>query len=568
MAIEVIMPQMGLTMTEGRVIRWLKGEGDQVTKDEPLLEIESDKASFQVESSGEGVLLKILAGEGDVVPIAAVIGYIGQAGEKIGQQEDLNKVSVQVNLRANNNVIGEARRYDFDILVIGGGPGGYVAAIHAAQLGAKTALIEKADLGGTCLNRGCIPTKALLASSERVAEIKQSINFGIKVSGVEVDFPQMISRKNKVVSKLRNGVKYLLEKNNVNVYPGSAQFLDAHTVSIEGNRKISAEKIIIATGSVPRKLNLPGDNSRIIYSDDILDLKEIPKNLLIVGGGVIGIEFGSLFNNLGTKVAIVEIMERVLPQMDIEITDMLTKQLIRKGIQVFMSSKVVEIKHGNDCSIVVIVQGDGSRKEIPADKVLVALGRTAYMDGLNLEVAGVTYGAQGIPVSENLSTNISHIYAIGDVTGGIQLAHLASAQGMRAVEQALGKRSHGCLKYVPSCIYTEPEVASVGLTEEQLKKEGRVYKVAKFPLSGNGKALAMGVEAGLMKILYDTQFGEVLGVHLLAPRATDIIAEATLAMRAELTIGEIATTIHAHPTLAEAFLEAAHIAHGTPIHAV
>ncbi|MEL7564348.1 MAG: dihydrolipoyl dehydrogenase [Dehalobacterium sp.] len=558
MATEVIMPQMGLTMTEGRIIRWLKGEGDQISKNEPLLEIESDKASFQVDSPGEG----------DTVPIGKVIGYLGQLEEEAGQPFFTVNTMPQDSIRINKNNTGKTGQYDFSILVIGGGPGGYVAAIHAAQLGVKTALIEKADLGGTCLNRGCIPTKALLASSERVAQIKQGIDFGIKVSGLEVDFPQMVSRKNKIVSRLRNGVKYLLQKNKVDVYQGSARFLDDHVVAIEGNRTVSAEKIIIATGSVPRKVTFSGDNSRIVFSDDILNLREIPDKLLIVGGGVIGIEFGSLFNNLGSQVTIVEIMERVLPQMDGEIADMLTEQLTRKGIRVFTSSKVAEIKPGNDSSTVVIARGDGSRKEISADKVLVALGRTAYMDELNLEAAGVAYGTQGILVSENFSTNISHIYAVGDVTGGVQLAHLASAQGMRAVEQALGKKSYGCLKHIPSCIYTDPEVASVGLTEEQLKKAGRIFKVAKFPLSGSGKALAMGAEEGLMKIIYDSQFGEVLGTHLLAPRATDIIAEAALAMRGELTVGEISTTIHAHPTLAEAFMEAAHIAHGTPIHAV
>jgi len=456
--------------------------------------------------------------------------------------------------------------FDYQILVIGGGPGGYVAAIHAAQLGAKTALVEKAELGGTCLNRGCIPTKALLASAEKVADIKQAKDFGISVSGVEVDYEKMVERKNKVVSRLRNGVKYLLQKNGVKVFQGTGQFWDSHTVSIDGSRKVTAEKIIIATGSIPKRLDIAGDTSPLINSDDILDLREVPKDLVIIGGGVIGLEFGTLFNNLGTKVTVVEMMDRILPQIDVEITELLTQLLRKKGITVLTKSRVDDIKAGSGCSTVVIVGNDGMRKEVKADKVLAAPGRAVYTEGLNLEAAGVDFSQKGISVSEDFSTNISHIYAIGDVTGGIQLAHLASAQGIAVVERALGRQPHVCLKYVPSCIYTEPEAASVGSSEEQLKQLGVNYKASKFPLSANGKALTMGCEDGLMKILYEPKYGEILGVHLLVPRATEIIAEAVLAMRSELTVGEISTTIHAHPTLSEALGETAHIAYGTPIH--
>ncbi|MHB8986837.1 MAG: dihydrolipoyl dehydrogenase [Eubacteriales bacterium] len=457
----------------------------------------------------------------------------------------------------------------FDVLVIGGGPGGYVASIRAARLGARTALVEKAELGGTCLNRGCIPTKAFLTATEKVAELKRSDKFGITVSGLNVDFARMVEWKNSVVTKLSNGVNYLINHNKIEVYYGTACFIDSHTVEVRQAHKterVAAAKIIIATGSVPRKLDLPGDTSCIIYSDDILNLQEIPENLVIIGGGVIGIEFGTIFNNLGTKVTIVEIMDRILPQMDGEIASLLLRQLKQEGIQILTGNKVEMIKQINDSAIVTILGNNSARKEIRANKVLVAPGRVPYMEGLNLDAAGVTYKREGIVTNENLVTTAENIYAIGDVTGGVQLAHLASAQGISAAEHALGKKPNISFKHVPLCIYTQPEVASVGLTEEQLKQEGTNFKAAKFPLRANGKAVAAGYEEGIVKILYDPQYGEIFGVHLLAPRATDIIAEAALALRSELTVDDIATTIHGHPTLAEALMEASHIAHGSPIH--
>jgi dihydrolipoamide dehydrogenase len=459
-------------------------------------------------------------------------------------------------------------RNNYQILIIGGGPGGYVAAIHAAQLGAKTALVEKDELGGTCLNRGCIPTKALLASAEIVAGIKQAKDFGIAVSGVEVNYPKMVERKDQVVSRLRNGVKYLLQKNGVQVYKGSGMFLDSHTILINGTQKITGEKIVIATGSVPRKLKIPGDTCSLIDSNDILELKEIPQDLVIIGGGVIGLEFGTLFHNLGSKVTIVEIMDRILPQLDVEVTEVLTRILRNKGITVLTRSRVESVKTDCGNSLAVVIGNHEIRQEIKAEKILVAPGRSPYTEGLNLEAAGVRFDQKGISVDQNFSTNIDHIYAIGDVTGGMQLAHLASAQGMTVAEHALGRHPHICLKHVPSCIYTDPEVASVGLTEEQLKKLDVKYKSARFPLHANGKALCLGTEDGFMKILYEPKNGEILGVHLLAPRATDIIAEAVLAMRSELTVGEISTSIHPHPTLSEALGETAHIAFGNPIHLI
>lgn len=460
---------------------------------------------------------------------------------------------------------------DFDLLVIGGGPGGYVAAIRAAQLGAKTALVEKAELGGTCLNRGCIPTKALLAATEKIEEIHAAEKFGISVSGLSVDFPKMVKRKNAVVAQLQSGVSYLLRHHGVAVLQGFASFVNKNTVEVsQGEKKqtITAKKIIVATGSVPRKLQLSGNTACTMTSDDILNIQDIPSNLVIIGGGIIGIEFATIFNNLGSKVTIVEILDRILPQMDSEIVNVLSTKLKQKGIEVITGSRVEEIEQTADQNYVVIAIGDGSVKRILADKILVAPGRVACLEGLNLEAAGVKYNQKGIQVSENLLTSVDHIYAIGDATGGIQLAHLASAQGMYAAEHAMGKKPYICLDYVPFCIYTSPEVASVGQTEEQLKEQGMDYKVARYSLNSHGKAVAAGCNEGLMKLLYEPKYGQILGLHIIAPRATDIVGEAVLAMRAELTVGELATTIHAHPTLAEALMEAAHIAHGTPIHTV
>jgi len=462
-------------------------------------------------------------------------------------------------------VLDQNGQKDFDILVIGGGPGGYVSAIRAAQLGAKTALIEKGDLGGTCLNRGCIPTKTLLTSAEKIAELKNMEEFGVKISGFEIDFKRIVKRKDSVIRRLRGGVKTLLKENSVKVFQGAAAFIDNHHVSLDTGENIYAEKIIIATGSVPKRIKLGDNKKNVIYSEDLLNIQELPENLVIVGGGVIGVEFASIFNSLGVKVTILELMDSILPQIDKEISNLLAKILKQKGINIYTSAKVLDIEEVGGFSN-VIFERSGTKQEVLSDKVLMALGRISYTEGLNLDAAGIQYDVNGIKIGKNSMTNVEHIYAIGDVTGGTQLAHYASAQGSAVAEHALGHKSYSCLKYIPACIYTQPEVASVGLTEKQMQKNGTHYQIARFPLSASGKALAMGSTDGMFKILHDPQTGEIFGVHLIGPRVTDIIGEACLAMRAELTVGDIATTIHAHPTIAEALMETAHIAKRAPIH--
>ncbi|MDK2985985.1 MAG: dihydrolipoamide dehydrogenase [Clostridia bacterium] len=567
MAEKVIMPQLGLTMKEGKLVHWIKKVGDEVKKDEPIAEIESDKATFELEAPVGGTLIKIVAQEGSIVPITDTIAYIGEPGEEL--QDNIIKESVEIESSKIEQKNIDKEDTDCDVLVIGGGPGGYVAAIHASQLGAKTKLIEKDKLGGTCLNRGCIPTKALLHTTEIIKKFKNAESYGIKNVEFKVDYAVIQKRKNDVVKQLRNGVQYLLKKNNVEVIKGVASFKDKNTVLVKENdteRTITSEKVIIATGSEAVKINIPGGNNSIITSNEALELEEIPAEIVIVGGGAIGVEFATIFSNMGSKVSLVEMLPQLLPGMDSEIALILENELKQNGIDIYTNAKLTEIKEGKPQNIAVVNQ-QNKNIEIKTEKILLAVGRKPYLAGLNLGKANVNYDNKGIKVDEQLKTNVDNIYAIGDVIGGILLAHLASAQGIKAVENALGKNSYQNTDIVPACIYTNPEVAGVGLTEEEAKKQGLNYKVSKFPLKSSGKALAIGNNSGLVKILSDKKYGEILGVHIIAPRATDLIAEACLAMRMEGTVEEIATTIHAHPTLAECVAEAAHIACGTPIHA-
>lgn len=446
------------------------------------------------------------------------------------------------------------------VVVIGGGPGGYVAAIRAAQLGAEVALVEKENLGGTCLNVGCIPTKALLHSAELYEEAKEGAKYGVIASDVKVDFLKVQERKKAVTKQLVSGVKGLLASNKVKVVSGEASFISKDTIEVKtekGTEKIKADKFIIATGSIPAKPPIPGiDSKQCIDSTGALELQEVPKSMVIVGGGVIGVEIATLYSALGCKIVVIEMLDEILPMMDGELTKMIRAKLAKKGVEIYTSTKVMSFKDTGANVEVTVEMKDGSTKVFAGEKALISIGRRTNTATIGLEKAGIVNDRGRITVNDKMETNVPGIYAVGDCIGKIMLAHIASAQGEIAAENALGHNNVFDSKTNPSCVYTKPEFASVGLTEEVAKAQGLDYIVGKFPLAANGRAMIMG-EDGMIKIIAGKKYKEVLGAHILGPRATDLIGEMALAIGMEATIDEVIATIHAHPTVAEAIKEAA-----------
>lgn len=459
-----------------------------------------------------------------------------------------------------------------EIIVVGGGPGGYVAAIRAAQLGGKVTLIEKSKLGGTCLNVGCIPTKVLLHSADLLAEAQHANEFGINVSVNGFDWKKVLKKKDGVSSQLVNGINGLMKANKIKVINGTAEFISSNTLSIkkaDGTQEtLSGGKIILATGSVPAIPPIPGvkDNEHCIDSTGALTLTEVPKSLVVIGGGVIGVEFASIYSQFGTKVTIIEALPKLLPLMEGELTAQLRAKLEKNGIDIYTEAKVQSV----ECSPVgakVNVEYKGEVISFEAEKVLVAVGRRANTESLKLEKANIENERGRIQVNERMETNVKNIYAIGDCLGQVMLAHVASMQGEIAAENAMGLDTFYNGKTVPSCVYTNPEFAGVGLTEEKAKEEGIEYVTGNFPLMANGKALIMNGGEGMVKVIVGKEYKEVLGVHILGPRATDIIAECALALGMEATIEDLIETIHAHPTLTEAVREAALATEKRAIHA-
>lgn len=455
----------------------------------------------------------------------------------------------------------------FDIAVIGGGPGGYVAAIKAAQEGKKVCLVEKDKLGGVCLNRGCIPTKTLLKSVDVLSTLRECAAYGVvgaDMSRAAIDMKKLLARKNTVVQKLTGGVGMLLKANKVTVYTGTAAFVDKNTLQI-GAEQVKADHVIIATGSVPVKLPIPTNSTQVITSDEALNLSEVPARMVIIGGGVIGIEFAFVYASLGASVTVIEVMDRILPMVDEEITADVAKMLKGLGINIMTNSKVTKIE-----SEKVYYEAGGKEQCEEADKILMSVGRAPNTDGLNLEVLGLQMDRRAIVTDEYLKTNVPGIYAIGDVNGKSMLAHTASMEGIVAVNNILGHGTKMSYDRIPSCIYTQPEIASVGLTEKQaVEKYGKdKIKVGKFPLAANGKATVEGESQGLIKVIVEAEFGEILGAHLYGIHATDMIAEVVLAMNLESTAEEIALAVHPHPTVSEVIPEAFHAVLGKAIHSV
>ena len=453
----------------------------------------------------------------------------------------------------------------FDVTVIGSGPGGYVAAIRCAQLGLKTAIIEKyPTMGGTCLNVGCIPSKALLDSSEHFENAKHNFaNHGILIDEPKADLARMIARKNEVVDQTTKGINFLMDKNKVTVFEGVGSFESSTQVKVTKNdgssEVIDSKYIIIATGSKPSSLPfITLDKERVITSTEALNLKEIPKHLVVIGGGVIGLELGSVYKRLGSEVTVVEFMDKIIPTMDGALSKELNKVLRKQGMKFMLSTAVQAVERNGDTVKVTAKDKKGEEVVVEGDYVLVSVGRKPYTDGLSLEKAGVDLDERGrVKTNEHLQTNVSNIYAIGDVVAGAMLAHKASEEGVLVAEQLAGQKPHINYNLIPGVVYTWPEVASVGKTEEQLKAEGVAIKVGNFPMRALGRSRASGDLDGFIKIIADEKTDEVLGVHMIGARAADMIAAAVTAMEFRASAEDISRMSHAHPTFAEAIKEAA-----------
>jgi dihydrolipoamide dehydrogenase len=452
----------------------------------------------------------------------------------------------------------------YDLTIIGSGPGGYVAAIRAAQLGLKTALIEKyASLGGTCLNVGCIPSKALLDSSEHFHNAAHNFSaHGIGLSDLKVDMPKMIQRKRDVVKVTCDGINFLMKKNKVDVFQGIGSFIDRNNIKISAadgsEKKIETDKVIIATGSKPTILPfMKYDKKRVITSTEALELQEVPKHLIVIGGGVIGLELGSVYARLGAKVSVVEFADRLIAGMDSAIGKEMMRVLKKLGMEFYMQHKVTLAESAGDEVIVKAESNNGKPLELKGDYCLLAIGRSAYTQGLNLEAVGITTDKRGkIPVDAHLETSVKGIYAIGDVIDGAMLAHKAEEEGVFVAETIAGQKPHINYLLIPGVVYTWPEAAAVGYTEEQLKEKGIAYKVGNFSYRALGRARASMDVDGFVKILADAKTDEILGAHIIGARAADMIAEAVVAMEYRASAEDIARMSHAHPTYTEAFKEA------------
>lgn len=561
MAFEVIMPKAGIDMTEGQIVKWLKQEGDTVTEGEIILEIMTDKTSMEIEAEASGVLLKILRHAGDMVPVTEVIAYIGQPGESLETLSD-EEVPAPKPV-AEQEPLASVADDEYHVAVIGGGPAGYFAAIRAAQLGAKVAIIEKRWYGGTCLNVGCIPTKTYLKNAEIIEAIEMGAARGINFASTKysIDMNQVVKFKDGVVKRLTMGVEALLKSNGVDVFRGVAKINKNKDVVVDGNRIIKTDKIILAGGSKVSRINIPGiDNPRILSSDELLSLKEVPETLTVIGGGVIGVEMALAMHAIGSKVTIVEMMDRIVPAIDSEASKVLADTLKKKGIKILNSVSIVGIEEAKNKLQVKLANGE----VIESDKALLSIGRVPDLEGVG-EIEFETERGK-IKVDSFMETSVKGIYAPGDVNGIKMLAHVAFRMGEVAAENAVkGNHREVKLASAPSVVYTIPEVAMVGLTEEQAREKYDV-RVGRFDFAANGRAMASGDNLGFVKVIADAKYGEILGVHIVGPTAAEMINQAAALMELEITVDEVVKVIYGHPTYSEALYEAFADVLGESIH--
>lgn len=567
MATEIIMPKNGMDMEEGKIIQWLKNVGDKVEYEEPLMEIETDKVTMESEAPADGVLLAKYYEDGAVVPVLTVLGYIGKEGEKVPESNHVNNNQNQFSPPEINDQVSFApsqRKGEYDVAVIGGGPAGYVAAIKAAQLGGKVILFEKDVVGGTCLNRGCIPTKTYLKTAEYLHHIRKAAERGIVASSeASVDMEKVVKYKNKVVKTLTTGVKGLLKSNDVKVVKGIASLSGRNEIECN-EEKYTADNIILCGGSKAGMIPIPGiEHKAVMTSDDILDMKELPDSLCIIGGGIIGCEMACAFSAFGSKVTIVELMDRLVPNMDEDISAQLLKALKSDGVEVILGTQVKSIED-NEGKAVIVTED----KRIECDKALLSIGRTADLECLGVLKDEIKTVKGKVEVNDKMQTSVSGIYAPGDINGKLMLAHAAFSMAETAASNAMGHDEECELDYTPSCIYTIPEAASAGMTEEAaLGKFGNDISIGNFPMSANGRALASGEKTGFVKVIISKKYGEILGVHIVGMGAAEMIAEPVALMSMEVTAHEVADSIiHGHPTYGEALMEACADALGRCIH--
>ena len=578
MATEIIMPKAGIDMTEGQIIKWNKKEGDKVETGEILLEIMTDKTSMELEAEDSGYLIKIIKGDGETVPVTEVIGYIGAEGEVAPEGISKDAVETSENVsdkkekepikereieERNTAVKSEKGEDEFDVVVIGGGPAGYVAAIRAAQVGGKVAVVEKSELGGTCLNRGCIPTKTFLKNTEIIEGIEMSSKRGIILENEKftVDMPKVVSLKNEIVKTLTNGVQGLLKSNSIKIFKGVGKINKDKDVVINGEKVLRTNKIILAGGSKVGSVNIPGiESKRVLTSDDILDLKELPKSLAVIGGGVVGVELGQAYLSFGSEVTVIEMMDRIVPGVDREASETLRKALEKKGMKILTSSKIKEIIDEGDKLRIKLED----KEDVVAEKALLSIGRVPDLEAVGELDLEMERGK--IKVDKYMETSMKGVYAPGDINGIKMLAHAAFRMGEVAAENAiLGNHREIKLETTPSAIYTIPEVGMVGLTEEEAKEKYDI-NIGKFAFVGNGRALASGDTTGFVKVIADKKYGEILGVHIVGQSAAEIINEASSLMAMEITVDEVIKTIHGHPTFSEALFEACADVLGEAIH--
>ncbi|MTB63376.1 dihydrolipoyl dehydrogenase [Streptococcus uberis] len=579
MAVEIIMPKLGVDMQEGEIIEWKKQVGDTVNEGDVLLEINSDKTNMEIEAEDSGVLLKIVRQEGDVVPVTEVIGYIGAEGEVVEDNSssaaaekataDLEAAGLEVpkapaasEAPAKENKAPLADD-EYDIIVVGGGPAGYYAAIRGAQLGGKIAIVEKSEFGGTCLNVGCIPTKTYLKNAEILDGIKIAAGRGINLASTNytIDMDKTVDFKNSVVKTLTGGVQGLLKANKVTIFNGLGQVNPDKTVTI-GSQTIKGRNVILATGSKVSRINIPGIDSKLVLtSDDILDLREMPKSLAVMGGGVVGIELGLVWASYGVDVTVIEMADRIIPAMDKEVSTELQKILSKKGMKIKTSVGVSEIVEENNQLTLKLNNGE----QVVAEKALLSIGRVPQMNGL--ENLNLEMDRNRIKVNDYQETSIPGIYAPGDVNGTKMLAHAAYRMGEVAAENAMhGNVRKANLQFTPAAVYTHPEVAMVGITEEDARAKYGDILVGRNSFTGNGRAIASNEAHGFVKVIADAKFHEILGVHIIGPAAAEMINEAATIMESELTVDELLLSIHGHPTFSEVMYEAFADVLGEAIH--
>ena len=563
MPIEIKVPTLGESVTTATVGKWLKQPGEAVQADEPVVELETDKVSVEVPAPASGRLENHAVKEGDEVEVGAVLATLeaGAAGSALAAKATAPAAKAEDAKPAAAPAAQAPAETDYDVVVIGAGPGGYVCAIRAAQLGFKVACVEqRATLGGTCLNVGCIPSKALLQSSENYhAAGHDFAAHGVVIDSVKLDLARMQARKADIVGANVKGVEYLFKKNGITWLKGHGKVEGTGRLSVDG-KPVTAKHIVIASGS--NSANLPGieiDEKVIVTSTGALELSEVPKRLVVIGGGVIGLELGSVWGRLGADVTVVEFLDRLVPGTDNEVASQFQKLLVKQGFKMKLGHKVTKAEKTKKGVVLTVEPSAGGTAEtLEADVVLVAVGRTAASKNMGLEEAGIALDKRGrVEVDAHYTTSVPGIYAIGDVIAGPMLAHKAEEEGVALAELLAGQAGHVNYDAIPGVIYTWPEVASVGFTEEQLKDKGVAYKIGKFPFMANGRARALGMTDGFVKVLADKQTDRVLGVHIIGPCAGELIAEATMAIEFGASAEDIGRVCHAHPTLSEAVKEAA-----------